>query len=98
MADAKLRRAIAFEAARLMYERTESEYFTAKRKAAARVCRGSVKPSDLPSNAEIRYHLAKVLAQSGRRTEAREELREAMKTGRPFEGSHEAARLLKALH
>src|SRR5882672_8039478 len=54
MADAKLRRAIAFESARLMYERIESEYFTAKRKAAARVCRGSVKPTDLPSNAEIR--------------------------------------------
>src|SRR6516225_8652842 len=54
MSNGKLRHAIAFEAARLMYERTESEYFTAKRKAAARVCRGSVKPSDLPSNAEIR--------------------------------------------
>jgi hypothetical protein len=54
MSDAKLRHAIAFEAARLMYSREESEYFTAKRKAAARVCRGSVKPSDLPSNAEIR--------------------------------------------
>jgi len=54
MADAKLRRAIAFEAARLMYDRAESEYFTAKRKAADRLCRGSVKPSDLPSNAEIR--------------------------------------------
>jgi hypothetical protein len=54
MADAKLRRAIAFEAARLMYDRIESEYFTAKRKAAARVCRGSVKPTNLPSNAEIR--------------------------------------------
>src|SRR5438309_12008006 len=54
MADAKLRRAIAFEAARLMYERSEGEYFSAKRKAAARVCRGSVQPTDLPSNAEIR--------------------------------------------
>lgn len=54
MSDAKLRHAIAFEAARLMYSREESEYFTAKRKAAARVCRGSVKPSDLPGNAEIR--------------------------------------------
>jgi hypothetical protein len=50
----KLRRAIAFEAARLMYERVETEYFTAKRKAAKRLCRGSVKPQDLPSNAEIR--------------------------------------------
>jgi predicted nucleotidyltransferase len=54
VADPKLRRAIAFEAARLMYDRTESEYYTAKRKAADRVCRGSVKPSDLPSNSEIR--------------------------------------------
>lgn len=57
MSDAKLRHAIAFEAARLMYERVESEYFTAKRKAAARLCRGHVKPSDLPSNAEIREQI-----------------------------------------
>src|SRR5262249_41438490 len=54
MADVKLRMAIALEAARLMYERVETEYFTAKRKAAHRVCRGDVKPSDLPSNSEIR--------------------------------------------
>ena len=54
MPDQKLRHAIAFEAARLMYERLESEYLTAKRKAAKRVCRGPVKPNDLPSNAEIR--------------------------------------------
>lgn len=54
MADAKLRHAIAFEAARLMYDRVESEYFTAKKKAAKRLCRGPVKPGDLPSNAEIR--------------------------------------------
>src|SRR6266436_8159500 len=54
MALAKLRQAIALEAARLMYERSESEYYTAKRKAAKRLCRGNVKPEDLPSNAEIR--------------------------------------------
>jgi len=54
MADPKLRHAIAFEAARLMYDRTESEYFTAKKKAAKRLCRGPVKPGDLPSNAEVR--------------------------------------------
>jgi hypothetical protein len=54
MADPKLRHAIAFEAARLMYDRAETEYFTAKQKAAKRLCRGHVKPSDLPSNAEIR--------------------------------------------
>jgi predicted nucleotidyltransferase len=57
MSDGKLRRAIALEAARLMYERTESEYFTAKRKAAKRLCRGGVKPEDLPSNAEIREQI-----------------------------------------
>src|SRR5947209_3167439 len=54
MANARLRQAIALEAARLMYERVESEYFTAKRKAAKRLCRRGVKPEDLPSNAEIR--------------------------------------------
>lgn len=42
-------------AARLMYDRDESEYFTAKRKAARRL-RANYKhsPQDLPSNREIR--------------------------------------------
>src|SRR3954453_5724247 len=57
MSDGKLRQAIALEAARLMYERVETEYFTAKRKAAKRLCRGSLKPEDLPSNAEIREQI-----------------------------------------
>jgi predicted nucleotidyltransferase len=57
MANAKLRQALALEAARLMYERVESEYYTAKRKAAKRLCRGSIKPEDLPSNAEIREQI-----------------------------------------
>ena len=50
----KVRRQITWEAARLMYHRQESEYYRAKMKAARRVCRGWVKPADLPSNAEIR--------------------------------------------
>jgi predicted nucleotidyltransferase len=51
----KLRRHIAIEAARLMYERVESEYFTAKRKAAARLGVDSHRnPQNLPSNREIR--------------------------------------------
>src|SRR5215471_7432436 len=57
MSNAKLRQAIALEAARLMYQRVESEYFTAKRKAARRLCRQGVKPEDLPSNAEIREQI-----------------------------------------
>src|SRR5260370_27816901 len=50
----KFRRQIAFEAARLMYDRQESEYFRAKLRAAKRICLGWGKPKDLPSNAEIR--------------------------------------------
>ncbi len=50
----KVRRQIAFEAAQLMYRRQESEYYRAKMKAGRRICRGWVKPMDLPSNAEIR--------------------------------------------
>src|SRR6202166_802733 len=57
MSNVKLRQAIALEAARLMYERVETEYFTAKRKAAKRLCRQWVKPEDLPSTAEIREQI-----------------------------------------
>jgi predicted nucleotidyltransferase len=77
MANAKLRQAIALEAARLMYERVESEYYTAKRKAAKRLSRRGVKPEDLPSNAEIRDQI-QVFArihEGDRRTEHLREMR-----------------------
>ncbi len=54
MSRSKLRRQIAWEAACLMYRRQEGEYYRAKQKAARHICRGWVKPADLPSNAEIR--------------------------------------------
>src|SRR4051794_41043865 len=55
MADARIRRQIALLAARLMYDRQESEYFTAKRKAARRLgVEYRFRPKDLPSNREIR--------------------------------------------
>lgn len=55
MADERIRRRIAFLAAQLMYQRTESEYFTAKRKAAKQLgLEYRFRPGDLPSNAEIR--------------------------------------------
>lgn len=75
--DHKLRQTIALEAARLMYERVETEYFTAKRKAAKRLCRGNVKPSDLPSNAEIRdqIQLFARLHEGDKRTENLREMR-----------------------
>jgi hypothetical protein len=77
MPHTKLRQAIALEAARLMYERVESEYYTAKRKAAKRLCRRGVKPEDLPSNAEIREQI-QVFArihEGDRRTEHLREMR-----------------------
>src|SRR3954451_1063538 len=77
MSHAKLRQFIALEAARLMYERTESEYYTAKRKAAKRLCRRGVKPEDLPSNAEIRdqIQLFARLHEGDKRTEHLQEMR-----------------------
>src|SRR5437660_9449730 len=87
MRDGKLRQAIALEAARLMYERVESEYFTAKRKAAKRLCRQWVKPEDLPSNAEIREQIQVFarLHEGDRRTENLRDMR------------LEALRLMRAL-
>lgn len=43
-----------------MYARTESEYHRAKMKAARKVGRGWVKPSDLPSNAEVRDEIQRL--------------------------------------
>lgn len=50
-----------------------------------------------PGNPDIRYHLAVVLAQTGRKTEAREELETALKTGGTFESVAETQALLKSL-
>jgi predicted nucleotidyltransferase len=58
MADPRVREQIARLAARLMYDHTESEYFTAKRKAAKQIGTDyRFHPRDLPSNREIRDHI-----------------------------------------
>lgn len=77
MNDSKLRRQIAWEAARLMYSRQESEYYRAKMKAAQRIVRGWVKPADLPSNAEIReqVQLYARLMEGDKRTDNLREMR-----------------------
>jgi hypothetical protein len=55
MADVRIRRQIAFLAAQMMYHRTESEYFTAKRKAARQLgVQYRHRPTDLPTNKDIR--------------------------------------------
>ena len=77
MANDKLRRQLAWEAARLMYTREESEYYRAKLKAARRICSGDVKPRDLPSNREIRDQVQAFarLHEGERRTENLKEMR-----------------------
>jgi hypothetical protein len=57
MSNDKLRRQILFEAARMLYVRQESDYYRAKLKAGRRVCQGWVKPSDLPTDREIREEI-----------------------------------------
>ena len=70
MTDVRLRRLIAIEAAKLMYDGDESEYFTAKRKVARRHgVNVRHQPDDLPSNKEIREQilcLAETLEGDGR--------------------------------
>jgi len=77
MSSDKLRRQVACDAARLMYEREETEYFRAKLKAAHRITRGDFKPSDLPSNREIRDQIQvwAQLQEGQRRTENLRDMR-----------------------
>jgi hypothetical protein len=78
----KLRRQIAWEAARLMYDRRESEYYRAKQKAARLVCKGWVKPADLPTNVEIRdeiQSLARIIEGERRHDHLREMRLEALR-------------------
>jgi hypothetical protein len=77
MARDKTRRRVAWEAARLMYTREESEYFRAKLKAARRIAGTDFKPGELPSNREIRDEI-QVMArmhEGDRRTENLREMR-----------------------
>jgi hypothetical protein len=56
----KLRQQILFEAARLMHQRQEQEYARAKQRAARRLCRQRLRPSQLPTNREIREELERL--------------------------------------
>lgn len=50
----RLRRRVAFEAAKLICAREETQYGRAKMKAARRLSCGEIRPGDLPCNREIR--------------------------------------------
>ncbi len=72
MSNSKLRRQIARLAAQMMYERSETEYFTAKRKAASQLgFNPRQQPQELPANREIREEvqaLARMYEGDQRRT------------------------------
>lgn len=57
MADRKLRQAIAAEAARLLQQRKEPDFHSARRKAARWFSRQRVAPADLPSFGEIQQEV-----------------------------------------
>ncbi|NLY02200.1 MAG: HD domain-containing protein [Rhodopirellula sp.] len=77
MSNDKMRRRVAWEAARLMYARDEAEYFRAKMKAARRIYSGQFKPADLPSNREIRDQIQEIarIHEGHRRTENLRQMR-----------------------
>lgn len=60
MTRAKLRNAIAREAARLLLRGTETEYFAARKRAARWLSKRKLDPADLPSNGEIRSELCEL--------------------------------------
>jgi hypothetical protein len=60
MSDEKLRQGIIVEAARMMSSRAETDYYRAKLKAARRLRHGWVKPSDLPTDEEIRDEILRM--------------------------------------
>jgi predicted nucleotidyltransferase len=78
MSDPRIRRQVAVMAARLMYDRQETEYFTAKRKAAKALrLDPRHSPRDLPANAEIRDEILKLaeLLEGDRRLDRLREMR-----------------------
>jgi hypothetical protein len=60
MSKDRLRRRVAFEAARLIYEREEKGQIQAKRKAARQFRGEAIRRRDLPSDREIREHIGDV--------------------------------------
>lgn len=57
MNGSKLRRKIAWEAARLIYHRHETQYYRAKMRAARQLHPGTIQTADLPENSEIRAQI-----------------------------------------
>jgi hypothetical protein len=68
MSSITLRAKIAKEAARLLVQRRESEFYQARLSAARKLCRGFVPQQDLPTSAEIRGEIQALARLSGKPT------------------------------
>ena len=60
MPNSKLRRQIALEAARLIFERLEPDCYRAKSAAIDAIGNGYMRPSDIPTDTEIRQRIRKL--------------------------------------
>ncbi|MBX3443894.1 MAG: HD domain-containing protein [Planctomyces sp.] len=91
MPNEKLRRRLAYDAARLIYLRQETDFYRATLRAARKAVRGWLKPDEFPTEAEIRLQLQKLswLTESDARfdnlRQARLAAREVMDGLREFE-------------
>ena len=65
MADSKLRRQLAWRAARLMWLKQETDWFRARSRAIRELVRGRVPSADLPQHADIREQLLRMEVESG---------------------------------
>jgi hypothetical protein len=61
MSEEKLRRRVAFEAARLLYTQEETGYFQAKQKAVRRIRGAGINAGKLPGDGEIRKQIPAVV-------------------------------------
>ncbi|HHK42754.1 MAG TPA: phosphohydrolase [Planctomycetaceae bacterium] len=64
MADSKLRRQLAWRAARLMWLKQETDWFRARSRAIRELVRGRVPSADLPQHADIREQLRRMEVES----------------------------------
>jgi hypothetical protein len=92
----RLRRRVAFEAARLIFAHEETQYGRAKMKAARQFVVGQVSPDDLPCNREIRGCL-QTIARSSRAEQTRllaeNQINRAL--GRPIEAGEDTLDLFR---
>lgn len=86
MAAKRLRQQIAFVAARLLHDHEETEYVRAKRRAARKLG-FRFRPTDLPSNREVRDHLRRIT----------EQFEKGLPEGRPRQLRIEALRWMRLL-